>query len=1014
MRAYALFVLCLPALPVFAGSYADLILADSPAAYWRLNEEAGTQAADSAGEAHATYSSGVTRGVPGPPALGEDSRAALFDGSSGSVDTPFAFNPSAGSFTLEAWVRLDAYNGSNSSAILQQDGPLGRTLLKVEGGLREFSSHLGNDVRLSGFPVSIGQWHHLALVFDDAPGQIQWYVDGTPRATESVIPEPETAPLMIGRHKSLSTLHFNGAIAEVAVYPETLSPARIAARADYVPPPQPPPPTFPEVELHVNPAHPSADDSNPGDLAFPLRTLAEAAARAEPGTTVWVHPGTYTDALVLSTSGTSLQPIIFRATERGETRLAPEGTAVSPHPDEPAAHIVLDGFDITDAAPHGHDPALRAGNHWTIRHCRIHGAFKGIVLDATFTHADNVRIERTVIEDCRGNGLVVRGDIPFDQRGPFNLTVEQSILRRCNLDAHGEASTGGAAHFSGTHGVVLRRVISYDNNGPSFRFTWQDTGFLIEDCTVFGNHGSEAWVGAGIWIEMSHGPGTIRRNTVFSNTGAGIAVLEAGNLTLEDNLVADNDSALVLRDDYDPWVGSASGVTRYLRDLTIAANRFHAWRRAALTTWTDDVQTVRSGSPRWIDIDANTYDPAGSPTLVAWFNGLALDNLGLVRNQLGFEDNGTLAPVTLPPGFTAFATNPGTEPQLDPMDGHYAMAADLADAAPGTTVAVPVHGIRMLPEEGADWRMELHDLAAYSTVEARGADTATLEQIAAALSPFPRWQPLFLRGLLSHDEAGEPEVHIEADGRTLLAERRVDISPGEATAARHGAEPAALTLRRKGHSAESFTISLLAQGVAEPDVDYTALPPSVTFPPGVREQQLIIEPLPRKDFPPEQPVLSLHLSDDPGFVSAQESAFVEIVDTPYRQWLRRHFSLGALNDPDAPTGPHDDASGDGQPNLIPFAFALDPTRPLDPKSLPALSREGSSLVFHYTRRTTPAGIHYFAETSANLVDWQPVSTEGHSITTNSTDSETEDVFVDIPPPEPGEARFIRLRIDTDP
>src|SRR5215204_2208436 len=66
------------------GDYADNVLADSPASYWRLGESSGTVAADAAGNNPGVYTGGVTLGVPG--GLANDlNTSASFDGVNDSV-----------------------------------------------------------------------------------------------------------------------------------------------------------------------------------------------------------------------------------------------------------------------------------------------------------------------------------------------------------------------------------------------------------------------------------------------------------------------------------------------------------------------------------------------------------------------------------------------------------------------------------------------------------------------------------------------------------------------------------------------------------------------------------------------------------------------------------------------------------------------------------------------------------------------------------------------------------------
>jgi hypothetical protein len=91
------------------------------------------------------------------------------------------------------------------------------------------------------------------------------------------------------------------------------------------------------AEYHVATAAPSAADSNPGTLAQPWKTIAKAAATAQAGDTVFIHAGTYPEAVKVRNSGTSEKPITFRAFEDdavlldGADTIPPENWRLQPN-----------------------------------------------------------------------------------------------------------------------------------------------------------------------------------------------------------------------------------------------------------------------------------------------------------------------------------------------------------------------------------------------------------------------------------------------------------------------------------------------------------------------------------------------------------------------------------------------------------------------------------------------------------------------------------------------------------
>lgn len=101
-------------------TYASIILADNPQAYYRLDESSGTVANDLTANAYnGTYSgSGVTLGQVGALLKSNDA-AVLFDGVAGNVALPAGLSPAGYSaITVEAWVKLSTTSFSGTPRIV--------------------------------------------------------------------------------------------------------------------------------------------------------------------------------------------------------------------------------------------------------------------------------------------------------------------------------------------------------------------------------------------------------------------------------------------------------------------------------------------------------------------------------------------------------------------------------------------------------------------------------------------------------------------------------------------------------------------------------------------------------------------------------------------------------------------------------------------------------------------------------------------------------------------------------
>jgi len=75
------------------------------------------------------------------------------------------------------------------------------------------------------------------------------------------------------------------------------------------------------AEYHVDARHSSADDSNPGTISRPWKTLSRANASVQPGDTVFIHRGRYAESIAPVESGEASQPITYKAHKNGRVIL---------------------------------------------------------------------------------------------------------------------------------------------------------------------------------------------------------------------------------------------------------------------------------------------------------------------------------------------------------------------------------------------------------------------------------------------------------------------------------------------------------------------------------------------------------------------------------------------------------------------------------------------------------------------------------------------------------------------
>ncbi len=218
-------------------AYAQVVLADSPVAYWRLDETTGVTARDFSGHGNdATYIGGVHAGSPGAIANDPDT-GATFDGATGYLDAGnvFAF---AGSepFSVEAWVRgasMQSYGGVFSREDTAGGPPSEGYLAFVSpgDGVYGFQRLDGNSLTsiTSMSNANASHYDHVVATYDG--NVMTLYVNGVAQATETAsFPiAGATHDFVVGAEVGGAEDFFEGQLDEVAVYEHVLAANRVSA-----------------------------------------------------------------------------------------------------------------------------------------------------------------------------------------------------------------------------------------------------------------------------------------------------------------------------------------------------------------------------------------------------------------------------------------------------------------------------------------------------------------------------------------------------------------------------------------------------------------------------------------------------------------------------------------------------------------------------------------------------------------------------------------------------------------
>jgi hypothetical protein len=208
--------------------YSFAVLADGPAAYWRLGESVGTRAGDSAGTNPGTIVGGVALAQPGP--LADGNSTMRFNGTTGFVWVPNSAElRQAGDLTLEMWVNVPLT--TRQTLITKGYTSEFELTLETTGRLNLYQGNGTTYQNVLSAPGSVAAntWQHLVVTRAAATKTITFYVNGVAKGSGvyTLTPTLSTTGVSIGRNGSGSQTVI-GWLDEVAIYPVALTAAQIA------------------------------------------------------------------------------------------------------------------------------------------------------------------------------------------------------------------------------------------------------------------------------------------------------------------------------------------------------------------------------------------------------------------------------------------------------------------------------------------------------------------------------------------------------------------------------------------------------------------------------------------------------------------------------------------------------------------------------------------------------------------------------------------------------------------
>ncbi len=222
-------------------NYNSQVLANSPVAYWRLDESSGANpAVDVIGGRNGAYTNFDSWAFQHGGALTDNSNAAVqFDGVNDIITVPSDAGLNTligGDYTIQFWMYKDAEAGDWQRLVGKGNGAGRQTGVWEEAGAgKRLLFQIYNNVggvpinMMSTSTIEIGQWYHVAAVKQGSTASI--YINGTLDSSVTAAPfTPQTVgndPLTFGKLPTEHTF-FPGRLDEIAIFGSALSGSTIS------------------------------------------------------------------------------------------------------------------------------------------------------------------------------------------------------------------------------------------------------------------------------------------------------------------------------------------------------------------------------------------------------------------------------------------------------------------------------------------------------------------------------------------------------------------------------------------------------------------------------------------------------------------------------------------------------------------------------------------------------------------------------------------------------------------
>jgi hypothetical protein len=285
-----------------------------------------------------------------------------------------------------------------------------------------------------------------------------------------------------------------------------------------------------------------ASDSNTGTESSPWKTIQNGASVAKAGDTVYVKGGVYYEWVDVKNSGTSGNPITFKAYPGSRPIIDGSQTTIRASYDglftaRNKNYITVDGFEVRNS--NGFLIRLSYGDHLTVRNCIVH--------DNDGPNGEDTN-QSGILIDHSNAGLVEYNESYHSGHNALDAQSTNNVTFQFNY-AHDNPNHNGINIFPKT----AESQIDYTGNNVRYNILtgatnginmWHQTNNEVVGNLIYNNISAN---GVGIHISAMTGDSStvdaytkIYNNTIVDNLNHGIRNTNANHLTIKNNIIAYN------------------------------------------------------------------------------------------------------------------------------------------------------------------------------------------------------------------------------------------------------------------------------------------------------------------------------------------------------------------------------------------------------------------------------------------------------------------------------------------